>query len=117
MWRARGLLDVKPPLETWRPSTSPQTPDSIQMAGILAMMDGRYDEAREYFLAPRRHNILSTRRYSAVSLALLLRLDQTSLRHELEQGRSRSSCSSCTMPESALAVRIRLSRRFGAHWC
>jgi len=47
-------------------------------AGILAMMDGRYGEAKEHFLAPQRQNILTTRRYRAVSLALLLRLEQIS---------------------------------------
>lgn len=46
-------------------------------AGVLAMRDGRYDEAEDFLLFPlREYAILSAARYRAVSIALSLRLRQ-----------------------------------------
>jgi tetratricopeptide (TPR) repeat protein/DNA-binding SARP family transcriptional activator len=48
-------------------------------AGVLAMRDGRYEEAKEYFIAPVRHyTILSGARYRGVMLSQLLRIQQLS---------------------------------------
>jgi DNA-binding SARP family transcriptional activator/tetratricopeptide (TPR) repeat protein len=47
-------------------------------AGILAMRQGRYDEAEEYLLAPKREAsmLITSARHRAVSLAYLLRIQQ-----------------------------------------
>ncbi|MEO7456781.1 MAG: AAA family ATPase [Gemmatimonadaceae bacterium] len=61
-------------------------------AGILAMLDGRYEEAERLLLAPQRdYALLASARYRAASIALILRLkrrrgdDTTSLRADIEE--------------------------------
>ena len=46
-------------------------------AGILAMMEGRYDDAERLIFAPQRdYSILAAARYKAVSFAMSIRLKQ-----------------------------------------
>jgi hypothetical protein len=56
-------------------------------AGALAMRQGRYAEAREYFLAPLRHyTILEGARYRGVMLSYILRIQQLSSGTNLSRG-------------------------------